>query len=1614
MRGVTKAVTMAWWTILSSCLVLSNFYAAAQTTPEPCPVGYETGYNEQCYFILEGGSENYTSWQVTREICRQGDVNSDLLMINNNDELQYIKGRIASLTSDVWWIGYSDLSDEGNWKWLDCNKSTTWQESLWVTQGSEDCAGYQRTTSKIADYNCNSLQAYICEISPKGFTVDDTNVQKVDAVAVNRTAIHVHWEVSPYNCDITGYTVLYQQYSDTNINGSIHVSGGNASKVVLTNLATDVMWKVFVAAIHSLGGELDFIGPAQVWLGSCPEWHLPGFNGTCYWFYYTPNGENWFSYERSSCLDRGSELLIISSQEELDYILNQTESLAPGQEWWIGYSDVTVEGTWRWMDCSSTDDWQSTLWAPGEPAEVEDCATLKGDSGHINGHRCDEKFFFICEVTPKDFTVVDTNARNVKAVATNETTIQVTWEVSPYNCDIIGYRVYYQHNQEPNDAGWVQVYNGGASNVTLYSLTTNSRWEIYVAALQIVQELDRVGPVNVWLGSCPEWHLPGPNGSCYWFYHDVNDTSWWIYRRGACQDRGSDLLIINSQEELNYILNHTETLAPGQTWWIGYYDVSVEGTWRWVDCSDTSDWQSTLWVPGEPAQRKDCGILLGGTGQLSSEVCDEKFNFICEVSPKGSVQVYDGNATEVILSSLTTNVWWQIYVAGMNIEQELDKVGPAEIWLGPCPGWHLPGPNGSCYWFYHNVNNTGWWYSRRNSCRNQGSDLLIIDNQEELDYILNQTETLAPGQTWWIGYYDVSVEGTWRWVDCSDTSDWQSTLWVPGEPAQRKDCGILLGGTGQLSSEVCDEKFNFICEVSPKDFTEEETKPTKVVAVAMTPTSVQVTWVVSVYSCDIIGYRVHYFQTSNKDLKDSVTIYGGDANMTLLTDLEIDTEYSIGVAALNTREELEQVGPVIVTTPWGCPEDFEEGPGERSCFAFYNDYGSWDVARRTCGDVKNGDLAIIDSPQELEFIQKRMEEVNPGQMWWLGYSDISVEGDWRWVDCQPTADWQQSLWPSDEPRFSVNDCGYIQKVGSAMEIRSVVCDDRMYILCEITDKGFIPEDGNARNVRVSPLTPASFEVKWDGSPTSCDVIGYSIYYSKENTSSSEEFTTVYGGDIRTAKIDVTAVTQDTVYLVYVAGLNWLSVLDRIGPARVTLTPESDNREYISVTGDSGDIQSPGWPTSYENNKDITWTITVSKPGRVRLTILSIRLDSNGDYLTVGSGGTSGLNELGRYTGYQENVGYLESQFNQMWLRFITDSTKTAQGFSVEFAKVDDGTVDDCGRSFTDIASGFINSPNYLEGTPYPNNLDCVWKIKLQDQTALVKLDFINFDVERDHDFLIIGSGLTVNENILKWMTGKLDPPISSIVSPTNEMWLRFLSDESQGSRGFRAEFTSQEGSPPTTPVYETADTLLFIVKNENVAWFDAVNQVQLKSTIAEVLNRYEIPAQQEIKQKIQGNFDASDVVFVRFYDVDSDLHIVTWVHDASSIDPKVPLNPEMVIQAVTAEKEYFQSSMGESFEYEMRLPTTPVPTVPTSSLPDWAIAVIAVGSLSILIVLGLFIFGCSKIGGDHSSLKKEVQIQLGDENGSFRPTSFGSDGTWNPAFHSIMDESEELASDTGL
>ncbi|KAJ8362373.1 hypothetical protein AAFF_G00378180 [Aldrovandia affinis] len=75
----------------------------------------------------------------------------------------------------------------------------------------------------------------------------------------------------------------------------------------------------------------------------------------------------------------------------------------------------------------------------------------------------------------------------------------------------------------------------------------------------------------------------------------------------------------------------------------------------------------------------------------------------------------------------------------------------------PCPeGWEQR--NSTCYYFSTERKS---WKDSRSECLKQGADLVIIESEEEQDFISKHTR----GGGYWIGLSDSETEGTWLWVD---------------------------------------------------------------------------------------------------------------------------------------------------------------------------------------------------------------------------------------------------------------------------------------------------------------------------------------------------------------------------------------------------------------------------------------------------------------------------------------------------------------------------------------------------------------------------------------------------------------------------------------------------------------------------------------------------------------------------------------------------------------------------------------------------------------------------------------------------------------------------------
>ncbi|KAL6467025.1 hypothetical protein MHYP_G00248290 [Metynnis hypsauchen] len=120
-------------------------------------------FNSHIYYI----STEKKRWSESRQDCRER--GADLLIINSRGEQEFINRIFRGHEA---WIGLTDQSTEGTWKWVDDSPLTTkfwWEREPNDFGGNEDCAitGYRGAgsdnVSTWADYPCNHPVVGICK-----------------------------------------------------------------------------------------------------------------------------------------------------------------------------------------------------------------------------------------------------------------------------------------------------------------------------------------------------------------------------------------------------------------------------------------------------------------------------------------------------------------------------------------------------------------------------------------------------------------------------------------------------------------------------------------------------------------------------------------------------------------------------------------------------------------------------------------------------------------------------------------------------------------------------------------------------------------------------------------------------------------------------------------------------------------------------------------------------------------------------------------------------------------------------------------------------------------------------------------------------------------------------------------------------------------------------------------------------------------------------------------------------------------------------------------------------------------------------------------------------------
>ena len=257
------------------------------------------------------------------------------------------------------------------------------------------------------------------------------------------------------------------------------------------------------------------------------------------------------------------------------------------------------------------------------------------------------------------------------------------------------------------------------------------------------------------------------------------------------------------------------------------------------------------------------------------------------------------------------------------------------------------------------------------------------------------------------------------------------------------------------------------------------------------------------------------------------------------------------------------------------------------------------------------------------------------------------------------------------------------------------------------------------------------------------------------------------------------------------------------------------------------LHSPNYPDDYRPNKDCTWIIKTKPNYQIALKFISFELENHEscvyDYLEIRDGNSENSSFLGKLCG-PKLPAELHSTGNELWIRFVSDSTVQKAGFSLAFNKEFDECAEQnhgcqhicvntlggyrcecrigfelhsngkeceaaCGGLIDSVENGTLLSPSFPD--LYPPNKRCVWQI-IAPPLYRIYLNFTRFDLEGNnldcgYDSVEVRSKLAVNEyrNHGLFCGSRIPQPITSV---GNQMRIDFTTDNSVQKTGFSANF----------------------------------------------------------------------------------------------------------------------------------------------------------------------------------------------------------------------------------
>uniref|UniRef100_A0A8C3EMJ1 Uncharacterized protein n=1 Tax=Corvus moneduloides TaxID=1196302 RepID=A0A8C3EMJ1_CORMO len=774
---------------------LQGVSGTAKTDPA-CPKGWER-YGFYCYLV----GHTSVTFSEAKKTCERS--SGYLTSIGDRYEQAYLTSLIGLSSEKYFWIGLSDMEEQGSFKWVTGEGVlyTNWNAAM---PGKKAGCVALRTGNAAGLWdvqNCEVKAKFLCKKLAEKVTVP------VASETISDSKCPLGWDTSnSTNSCFRGFVREEDQKKTwfeardfcREIGGDLAAIRSEEEQTVIENLIKMQRFLLCVAAYEITEDGWIVKGDKQ--------------------YFFSPEKAS-MEKARTFCTNNHGNLATIGNNSERKFLWKYILKNGKLDSYLIGLIQ-NADQQFSWMSGRPV---HYAAWAQGEPnfaLAQENCVVLNKKDGLWNDVSCGFSNGYICE-RHRGFI----NATLPSAVPSTPGGCPADWILFKNQC----YKFFGSGYDYWNTARRVCMSLGGnlasIPNVQVQAFLTYHLKDVsndpWIGLNDMLSELNFVwsdgsalsytnwakdSPKLVEPFDCVSLKRGPPDDTGKW-----NNEECFKYRGYICQKDSDPELFKSPATVLDFAFDHSSGISYsvthsrmnweeaqkncnknaselasildpysqallfllaeeyGEPLWIGLNSNMTNGKYQWID-----KWSLVYskWSSGEPNQTLAC-VYLDTDGTWKTASCEEKLFSVCKKS--------DGKA----------------------------PTEPPQL-PGKCPesrghkSW-IPF-SGHCYYFEASKKRS--WSQAHEECAQLGADLVSVGDYTEANF-LSETIKILHGKSlnFWVGL----KKGEWVWTD---KSAMDFVNWKVGEPSNHrlKNCGELCALSGSWNTNLCSFKKGYICK----------------------------------------------------------------------------------------------------------------------------------------------------------------------------------------------------------------------------------------------------------------------------------------------------------------------------------------------------------------------------------------------------------------------------------------------------------------------------------------------------------------------------------------------------------------------------------------------------------------------------------------------------------------------------------------------------------------------------------------------------------------------------------------------------------------------------------